>query len=364
MSDNHMIDRSRDCNVIPNATDKPIELWMHHSNARSLIINLKTGDILSYIFSDGTTTAQSHFESSGKFQIEHNIFLEQEGDKVLFILKTNHGNTSSVDRYIKKMTDQNVKFAGEIISDVVNDFPSYDEYKWGEIYTGFIIELNNPSIFKTRFSDCIGKDVTQSKITTVGNEPSTLPNVEELVQLYFKYSNIGQLISWADERLALRLEEGEIDLSDLSDFSEHISNALDLSMKESIPFSHDHLYKEKFANDIINTLTLVKEKGLNVVSIAYLCGTAITQISRRLMYIDNDEPEFFPLISLAQVIVPFSIGLVIEQLDEDVKNNCQMQMQDELNRLQRIILNKVKDFDCDKLPDNMTKLLENFTVSH
>lgn len=358
MSDNYIIGRSKDCNVIANATDKPIELWMHHFHARSLIINLKTGDVLTYLFSDGSqSSAQTQFESSGACQIEHNIFLEQDGEKALFILKTNY-NSPSVDRYIKIMTDQEVVFAGEIITDIKNDFPLFEKFRFGEISTGFIIDLNSPSIFKTRFSECTGKDQMQNAITTVGNEPSTLPDIEKQVQLYFQYRNIGKLISWADDRLAVRLEESGIDLSNMGDISEHIANAMTVTMKEERPFSHNHLYDEKYGNYIIDTLTLVKEKGLDDVVIASLCGNAATELARHIMDTENDEPEFFPLVSLAQKIFTFAVNLAIEQSDVKIKNNCHMQMQDQLARLQKVIFHKLKDFDHDKLPDNMTNLLQ------
>ena len=104
----------------------------------------------------------------------------------------------------------------------------------------------------------------------------------------------------------------------------------------------------------------VKEKGLNPVVISSLLGIAASQLSRRIMdiYKDEDEGQFFHLVSLAQKIIPFSVKISLD-LDKKIKNDCHMQMGEQLIRLQKTILFKIKDFgfEQEKLSNNNIDLL-------
>jgi hypothetical protein len=314
MTNQYTVDRSNDCDIIPNATDKPIKLLMHHFHCRSLIINLKTGDILTHLFSDGSTSsAQKMFQNSPVSQMQHDIFLEQEGAKSLFILKTNY-SSPLVASYINELKDRSVKFESEIVADIKNEFSEFEKYQYGEISTEFVIDLKNPKIIKTIFGGEKGSDIVQDSINIIGSDKSTLPNIEEQIQIHYSHTNIGKLIAWADDRLPDKLKKSNIKLNDLSAISGHISNSVILSMKSERPFSNDYLYDEKYSKNIINTLEFVKSNGLDTLSILYLCDLAISQLNDRIYNIyDEDESDNGKLITLlliSKYIINFSLDFI------------------------------------------------------
>lgn len=357
MSDTHIIDRSKDCHIIKNATDKPISLSMHHFHARSMIINLKTGDVLSYLFADSMgSSAQRNFETSAICQLEHNIFLEQDGEKVLFVLRTNYGSPL-VSRYINQMIEKGVTFASEITADIKNECSFFEDFQYGEISTVFTIDLNEPNKFKTYYRNEFGSEYSQDTVKNIGSEPSTLPNMKEQARLYFSYSNIGRLIAWADERLPEELKKSGIILSDLSGISGHIADAIKISMDKEQPFSSDHLYEKKYETSILDTLNLVKEKGLDPISTSSLCGNAGAQLIRRINNC-HELSDFFHFVLLAQNIMSFAFALTQEQNSDEMRNKCVMQMGDIFVRLQQFILYRFEEFEIDKIPEHSTKLPE------
>jgi hypothetical protein len=368
MTNNYTIGRANECDIVPNATDKPIELLMHHFHARSLIINLKTGDILTCLLSESHhASAQSNFENSSVTQLQHNIFLEQDGEKALFMLKTNF-KSPVVNRYIEMMKERGVRFAGELISDVENGFSEFEKYRYGEISSGFIFDLTSPCEIKTMVGGEVGSQLVQGVVSEVGTDKTTLPNIREQIQLHYKYSNIGKMIAHASDNLPEQLENSKIDLSDLSDVSGHIADSITMSMNRERPFSSDHLYDLKYVDYIMNTLSFIQEKGIDDLVLASLSGVFSKELARRIMqineYEDGSSEEFFHLAFMAQKIIPFAIDILLRQESELMKKQCDMQMQDELIRLNKVVFIKMKHFgyDQDKLSSKNIVLSEDFAL--
>lgn len=348
MSNNYVIGRSQDCNIIPNATKEPIHLGMHHFNSRSLIVNVKTGDILTHLFSDGSSSAQSCFDNSGINQLEHETFLKQDGQKFLFVLKTNH-SCPNINKYIKDITAKDVIFAGDMVSDIINECPDYNQYRYGEIYTGFIIDLKKPSIFKTIHSGIEASELTQNVFSEVGNAPSELPDMVEQNNNYHKHSNIGNLISWADERLPEILEQSGIDLSNLSDTPKCFT---DILIKEEQLFTSEYLYSEKNADDILNTLILLKNKGLDTARLSSVCLGALSGVHSQIRYLDYNEANFDNLASQSIKILSFFLDLLNEN-NEFQKDTMEL-IKD--SRFVRYTKNQIKHFESENNEESQTLL--------
>jgi ferredoxin-fold anticodon binding domain-containing protein len=313
MTYSHVLGRSKECDIVSNATDKPIELWMHHYNARSLIINLKTGDVLTYLFSDShQSNAQMNFDRDALTQIEHKLFLEQEGDKVLFIFNTNF-KTPATKIYVESLQSKGVTFLEEITVDIENEFSEFNTYRYGEIPTGFFINLNKATILKTFFGTEKGKDIDLPLIS-VGKDDSTLPNIKELRSTYNSLWNIARLISWADKRLPEELAKTDIDLSDLSNIDNSLSNIILSTIEEERAFSKERLYENNSDNDIFNTLEFIKNQGLNREIILELVEITVKQLTRRIvdLWKDEDEDDFLHLFGMAQKITVFATDFNVD----------------------------------------------------
>lgn len=98
-TETHLLNgRYLDTQVIKNATDKPLELHMHHFDSVLLLVNEKTGDILFHFFARGDQNPIIQDRN-----LVEQVFLAQDGDKTAILLNTNHNNHKPPRDYIEKL---------------------------------------------------------------------------------------------------------------------------------------------------------------------------------------------------------------------------------------------------------------------
>lgn len=236
------------CRVIPNATDKPLRLWMHHDNAMALIVNKKTGDVCIQSFYNGARSgAQEIYDNDVTRQLQQNIFLEQEGEKVVFLLRTDY-TSPKIEKYLKELEQRNVQLGGELTAKV-SQFPNYEKFVGGEVPVGFEIDLKNPREIQVHGPSGHRAEVlTQDILSAVGQAPSTLPDIESQLRTLEKYDRFADLVAQASKKLPAYLDQEALDLSQIGSMTgplgEAINKAIELIMQRR-PFSEPHLYDDQ-----------------------------------------------------------------------------------------------------------------------
>ena len=299
MSNQYKITRSKDCNIIKSAIDMPIDIQMHHYNVRSVLINLETGDLLTYLLPN------SVYNYQGLSRIEHELFFEVEGQKAGFLLKTNH-NESVHYSYLKAMEDKGVVFGNEIVADIKGEFSEYDKYLYGEILTHFILDLKDPSHFKILFSDEKGTDQKISMDLKLSYKESELPDVDAELNKYFTYVDFIKLLSWSDDFFENRIKENTSVFREMKDLSFVISNELSLYIDSSRTFKNDLFFTEEGVQIISNRLETLIDNDFNTGLTYKLCERLLDQVQTELMKIrkkENSERAFLNLITLMKHLV-------------------------------------------------------------
>jgi hypothetical protein len=355
----HVIGRSDACNIIANATDKPLTLWMHHFHSRALLVNIQTGDILTQFFSnDSQQDAQQIFNNSVLSQLHQTLFLEETGEKVLFILKTNY-KAPIINQYIEDLLKLGVTFGGEIVANVKEEHPEYEKFIYGEIPVGFTLDLSNTSHFNVSYDgDNRGASITQSVMPIVGTQPSNLPDFKALKQQYYQLSGIGSQIAYASDELAQQLIDSPVDLSTLSSLPNYFVNIVQDSIEKAFPFSSNHLYKADYHPQIINTLNLVQEHGLDILSVSALIGAAAQAQGSQVYRCGFDSPELFDMVEQGQQLFTFAQAFIQARANDDEKAECAKQMQDQFNTMHRQMFSNLQCVDDHLLTDELKAMVE------
>ena len=355
----HVIGRSDECNVIANAANKPLTVWMHHYHARALLVNIQTGDVLTQLFADGSQmNAQENFNRSTLSQIHQTLFLEETGEKIHFILKTDY-KAPAINQYIEDLLKLGVVFGGEIIANVTQEHPEYEEYKYGEIPVGYTLDLTNPREFSVAYDDDNrGANIPQLAMSTVGNEPSTLPDFKALNQQYYQLSGIGRQIAWASDDLAQQLTDSSVDLSTLENLPEYFRNTVQQAIEKEYPFSSNYLYKADCHPQIINTLNLVQTQGLDVMSVASLIGAAAQAQGTQTDRCGFRSPELFDLVKQGQELFTFAQTFIQARKNDDEKAQCAEKMQDQFNRMHSQMFSNLQCVDDHLLSDELKAMVE------
>jgi hypothetical protein len=240
-TETHLIDRSYDCCIIPSALDKPIELWMHHFHSMALIVNQETGDICTQFFSDSV----NNFYKYPLRKLKQDVFLEQEGDKVVFLFNTNYDGGQDISKYISDLEKRGVAIGGRVTAEVTS-FPNYNERKNGEIAVGFKIDLKNPELINIFGSDNHeSTPFKQDVLKSVGNEKSTLPDINALAEEFYLKRNIIQKIFFANKNLPAVVEKIAFDLKSIGDLGDKVGLAVLDDIKKDEPFSDKSLYDDE-----------------------------------------------------------------------------------------------------------------------
>jgi hypothetical protein len=346
----HLIDRSEKCFIIPNASDKPIELWMLHYNSIALIINKKTGDICTQSFYEGEFRA---FDSSSVRKYQQDIFLEQEGEKFVLLFKTNY-DSPNVSSYLSDLESRGIPSV--VLTANVKSFPDFqdDRLRFGEFPIGFRIDLTNPKNIQVLGSDKhFGEVLTQELLSPTENYPSSLPEISKMVSEWYKYNNAANVISWAHDKLEEAFQENPIDFSRLSNSEGRIGQEVECILRLKKPFSSSYLYNdENGVNRIMETLSFVeKQEGMHPKFVAMLTGKAASEAGSKILNVDPEDPEFEHLSKHCLKLVEFAKSLLEKQPEEIDKITCADKMRDEFNRLHKILSKEMPQLVRFELPE-------------
>jgi len=353
----YLIDRTSDCNVLPNAFDKVVRLSMHHFHARSIIINVKTGDVLTQLFSDGAQqSALSAFYALPVYQFQHSVFFDQEGDKIAFILKTNY-NSPELSSYLSYLSLNGVAFIKEIVADV-ESCSDFEKFRFGEMPVYFDLDLTD---FTTVAVTCCDDEAISQELgvdLTVGVESSTLPDMKALVAEYYQLEGIGKLITWADIRLPEQLEKNGIVLSELTSMTGYNKDTLVDTLERMYPFGDHMLYKEKNIGQVITTLKLIHDAGLSPSLVSSLCGKAASSVSGYINHADLKEADMDYLVDHAKELITLSFSALADVVDVEENKESSFSCYVVIKAMLRGFRRELRVFDEEVLYDEVEGLLK------
>ncbi len=338
MDDAYSIDRSDDCFVYPNATDKPLSLYMHHFNRTVVIVNQETGDVLSQSFSR-FLEGSGEFFSSPRNRMKEDLFFDDPGQKIAFVLEADCDNQKAdIREYLSHLESRGVAMGGSIACGIDEKQTEAEELRRtgknysGEIGVSFLWDLKNPTTIQAQWAGGEPQPLEQQALKEVGTRPTQVPEMKSIIQRVNQLSGVAKYISWAHEGLETEVEKHNVDINELFDMDSRFGKWVAEEARYHPPFDKDYLYHHPDdLGRIEKTLKYLQGKGLKSEPLAVLISAVAEGAARNMLRIPGDPNDF--LIPFAHRMRQFAQKVVEAEPDIATKEHCAKLMYDDFRRL-------------------------------
>lgn len=300
-------------------------------------------------------------QASLKRRLEHDLFLDQPGEKKVLIFHIHHGKPEEkplldekVISYQKLLNARAIPY--RLVVTNAQDHPEFEQKRYGDINAQFEIDLREPTTIHCTYNGKHKTDpLTQDLISQVRNGSSTVPAVQDGLDRFQKITNLLVGIARADRDIIQKIDSSGIKLAQLSQMNENdrVDRAVFQLMEQTETFAKEELYETDQVDRILTTLRGVEEKGLDAPLVALLAGQAALQASRKINSLDETDENFSALTEYATHLVDFARKFLAHQPGENWEN-CAAPLRDGFGQLLYVLKQKGVMVEQLALPEQKT----------